>query len=300
MGDSKERRLLPFLYMIDDVEKWNDINELHKSNPNLGVSVSVDYLLEEIAVAEGSLSKRTEFLTKYCCIKQASSLAWLDTATVGKCFGDALRIEDFRGSYCVVGVDLSQTTDLSSCCVLIRKGSEDYVFSQFFLPGNRIDDAISRDGIPYRQYIDRGFLRISGENYVDFRDCYQWIVDLYEKYELYPQYIGLDRYCAQYLQQDLKTYGFLTDTIGQGFNLSPVLREMEGRMKDGTIHCGDNDLLKIHFLDAALKTDTELAKVRLIKLSPTAHIDGVAALSDAFAIRMFKREELGDRLENTE
>ena len=69
-------------------------------------------------------------------------------------------------------------------------------------------------------------------------------------------------------------------------------------MKDGTIHCGDNDLLKIHFLDAALKTDTELAKVRLIKLSPTAHIDGVAALSDAFAIRMFKREELGDRLEN--
>ena len=300
LGDSKERRLLPFLYMIDDVEKWNDINELHKSNPNLGVSVSVDYLLEEIAVAEGSLSKRTEFLTKYCCIKQASSLAWLDTATVGKCFGDPLRIEDFRGSYCVVGVDLSQTTDLSSCCVLIRKGGEDYVFSQFFLPGNKIDEAISRDGIPYRQYVDRGLLTLSGENFVDFRDCFRWILDLYEKYELYPQYIGLDRYCAQYLQQDLKTYGFLTDTIGQGFNLSPVLREMEGHMKDGTIHCGDNDLLKIHFLDAALKTDTELAKVRLIKLSPTAHIDGVAALSDAFAIRMFKREELGDRLENTE
>ena len=52
LGDSKESRLAPFLYMIDDIEKWNDINELRKSNPNLGVSVSVDYLLEEIAVAE--------------------------------------------------------------------------------------------------------------------------------------------------------------------------------------------------------------------------------------------------------
>ena len=35
-GNSKERRLLPFLYMIDDVEKWNDIDELKKANPNMG------------------------------------------------------------------------------------------------------------------------------------------------------------------------------------------------------------------------------------------------------------------------
>ena len=65
LGESKEKRLLPCLYMIDDVEKWDDINELQKSNPNLGVSVTVDFLLEEIAVAEGSLSKKAEFLTKY-------------------------------------------------------------------------------------------------------------------------------------------------------------------------------------------------------------------------------------------
>lgn len=57
-GTSSETRLAPFLYMIDDVDRWNDLNELRKSNPNLGVSVSYDYLLEEIAVAEGSLSKR--------------------------------------------------------------------------------------------------------------------------------------------------------------------------------------------------------------------------------------------------
>ena len=75
LGDSKERRLAPFLYMIDDIQKWNDINELRKSNPNMGVSVSVDYLLEEIAVAEVSLSKKAEFLTKYCNIKQNSSQA---------------------------------------------------------------------------------------------------------------------------------------------------------------------------------------------------------------------------------
>lgn len=82
LGESKETKLAPFLYMIDDVEKWNDINELQKSNPNMGVSVSVDYLLEEIAIAESSLSKRAEFITKYDCLKQNSSLAWLDAHVV--------------------------------------------------------------------------------------------------------------------------------------------------------------------------------------------------------------------------
>lgn len=100
MGESKEKRLLPFLYMIDDVEKWNDINELHKSNPNLGTSITVDYLLEEIAVAEGSLSKKAEFLTKYCNIKQNSSLAWLPAKLVADASGDALDLEGFRNSYC--------------------------------------------------------------------------------------------------------------------------------------------------------------------------------------------------------
>ena len=76
-GRSKERRLLPFLYIIDDVEKWDDIKELMKSNPNLGVSVQPDFYQEEIAVAKGSLSKKIEFLTKYCNIKQNSSVAWL-------------------------------------------------------------------------------------------------------------------------------------------------------------------------------------------------------------------------------
>ena len=111
LGNSNETRLLPLLYMIDDIEKWNDIEELKKSNPNLGVSVSVDFYKEEIAVAEQSLSKKTEFLTKYCNIKQNSSVAWLPYEVVDATFGDTYKLEDFRECYCVGGIDLSQTTD---------------------------------------------------------------------------------------------------------------------------------------------------------------------------------------------
>lgn len=298
LGDSKERRLLPFLYMIDDVEKWDDINELQKSNPNLGVSVSVDYLLDEIAVAEGSLSKKAEFICKYCNLKQNASTAWLSTETVNKCCGDALKLEDFRSTYCVGGLDLSRTTDLTSACIVIEKDGELYVFAKFFLPAEKIQEASERDGVPYQIYVQRGLLQPSGDNFVNYQDCYQWFVDLVQKYEILPLQIGYDRYSAQYLVQDLKAFGFHTDDVFQGHNLSPVIYETEGMMRDGRIHIGDNDLLKIHFLESALKIDTEFNKAKLVKLNSTSHIDGMAALLDAMCVRQKWFAEIGSQLAN--
>ena len=298
LGDSKEKKLLPFLYMIDDIEKWNDINELRKSNPNLGVSVSVNYLLEEIAVAEGSLSKKAEFITKYCNLKQNSSLAWLDAQVVEGMSGEQLSLEDFRSSYCVAGIDLSQTTDLTFATVVIEKAGELYVFAKAWLPAEKIDEAIARDGVPYNIYIQRGLLDVSGDNFVDYHDCYNWLTMLVEQYEILPLKIGYDRFSAQYLVQDLNGYGFQTDDVYQGDNLWPVLQEMEGLFKDGKVHIGDNDLLKIHLLNSAIKISTERGRGKLIKLNPSSHIDGVAALADAFCVRQKWYDTIGVQLRN--
>lgn len=298
MGDSKEKRLLPFLYMIDDVDKWNDINELRKSNPNLGVSVSVDFMLEEIAIAEGSLSKKAEFLTKYCNIKQNSSLAWLPSKVVEAASGDALELSDFTNSYCVAGIDLSQTTDLTAAVVVIERNKELYVFAHFWLPGEKIDEATQRDGVPYNIYIQRGLLSPSGENFVDYHDCFRWVVDMVEKYQIYPLKVGYDRYSAQYLIQDLSAYGFQCDDVYQGENLYPVILETQGIMEDGRLHIGDNDLLKAHLLNSAVKMSTERGRGKLVKLQPTMHIDGCAALLDAMTVRQKWCGELGDQLRN--
>ena len=298
LGDSKERRLLPVLYMIDDVDKWNDINELRKSNPNMGVSVSVDYMLEEIAVAEGSLSKKAEFITKYCNIKQNASTAWLSTQAVGKCCGDPLHLDGFAHSYCVAGIDLSQTRDLTAACVVIERGGELYVFAHFWLPAEKIDEAIARDGVPYRAYIQRGLLSPSGENFVDYHDCYNWLVGMVEQYEILPLKIGYDRYSADYLTQDLKAYGFQCDDVFQGSNLYGVMQETAGLIEDGKLHIGDNDLLKIHFLDSAIKMDNERGRGRLVKVNNSRHIDGMAALLDAMTVRQKWAPEIGEQLKN--
>lgn len=298
LGDSKETRLAPFIYQIDDVNKWNDINELQKSNPNLGVSVSVDYLLEEIAIAEGSLSKKAEFMTKYCNIKQNSALAWLSTQDIQKAICEHLDFEAFRGSYSVGGIDLSQTTDLTACTCVIERDGVLNVFAHFFLPAEKIQEATERDGLPYQAYIERGLLTPSGDNFVDYRDCYKWFTDLVEQYEIYPLVTGYDRYSAQYLIQDMNAYGFVTDDVYQGDNLYPVLMEFEGLLKDGKIRIGDNDLLKVHLLNSALKMNQERGRGKLIKLNPNDHIDGMAALADAMTVRQKWYAQYGEQLRN--
>lgn len=298
LGDSREKRILPLLYMIDEMEKWNDINELRKSNPNLGVSVSIDYLLEEIAVAEGSLSKKTEFITKYCNLKQNSSLAWLPAKVVEEARGMMTQLSDFRGCYCVGGIDLSQTTDLTACCAVIEKGEKLYVFTQFFMPREKIDEATARDGLPYRKYVQLGIVTESGENMVDYEDCYRWFVELVEKHKIYPLKVGYDRYSALELVKRMESYGFHMESVYQGENLTGVINMTEGTAKDGRFAIGDNDLMAVHMLNSAIKLNAETGRKKLIKLRATDRIDGMASLLDAMCMRQVYNEELGEQLRN--
>lgn len=298
-GNSKENRLAPFLYMIDDPAKWNDINELRKSNPNMGVSVSVDFFLEEINIAESSLSKRSEFICKYCNLKSNASTCWLDYETVDKASGPALNIEDFRRHYAVVGIDLSKAVDLTSVCAVIEHKGELYVFSRFYMPAERLETATAEDGVPYDIYRQQGWLQLSGENHVDYKDAYKFVIELWKKYEIIPIVIGYDRYSATYLVDDLKAAGLKTDDVYQGFNLTPVSQELFGLLKSGKVHIGANNLLKAHLLNAAMKTDLETGKIKLVKSGPRARVDGVAALLDAFCVRQKWWADYGSRLTNS-
>ena len=296
MGSSKETRFAPILYTIDDVALWNDLNELKKANPNLGVSVSYDYMLEEIAVAEGSLSKRAEFLTKYCNIKQSSSTAWLEFQTVERCLSERIDLSTLAHHYCVGGVDLSQAIDLTSACVVIEDKGRLYVIQHYWMPHERLEKAIEEDGVPYRQLIQKGFLSLSGENYVDYNDVFEWFRNLVEQYEILPLQVGYDKWCATYFVDQMTKYGFHMDDVRQGSNLTPVIREVDGLLKDGVVCIGDNVLTQAHFLNSALKQEED--RVRLVKISKRARIDGMAAFLDAMTVRQKHYANIGAQLKN--
>jgi phage terminase large subunit-like protein len=298
-GNSREKRLLPFLYQIDDLDKWSDLSELQKSIPNLGVSVSASYILEEIAKAEDSLANKAEFLTKFACIKQNSSQAWLTAQDVKKCFGNDLMFEDFRHTYALGGIDLSLAVDLTAAVIVIEKDGVSWFFTQFFMPENKVEEATARDGLPYRIYAQRGLLTICGENTVDYHAVHEWFQMLEREYEILPLKVGYDRYSAAYLVQDMEADGYDMESVSQGSNLTGVLIDMEGMIKDGRLRCANNnDLMKVHMLDAALKFEDGTNRRRLIKINQRQHIDGMAALSDAICMRHNYYEELSAQLSN--
>jgi phage terminase large subunit-like protein len=141
-------------------------------------------------------------------------------------------------------------------------------------------------------------LTLSGENYVDYKDVYNWFVSLLDKYEIYVLKIGYDRYSAQYLINDLAGKGFHVDDVFQGENLTPVIREFEGILKDGNFKICGNNLLKGHFLNVALKHNMETRKFRPVKIERRARIDGFVSVIDAMTVRQKYYEEIGSLLKN--
>lgn len=299
-GNSREKRLLPFIYMIDDIEKWDSIEELKKSNPNLGVSVSAEYYLEQIEIARNSISKKVEFMTKFCNIKQNSAVAWLDYWDVMKCVHEEkpLSLEDFKGCYCVGGIDLSRTTDLTAASIVINRDGINHIFTRFYMPQKRYEVAINEDNTPYNIYRDRGFLFISGENQVDYKDVYNWFIELVKVYKIKPLKIGYDKYSANYLVEDLKTAGFHTDDVYQGTNLTPILHEFEGNLKDGLFDFGDNSMLAAHFLNVAVDINLNDSRMKPVKIEKRMRIDGAMSVFDALTMVSKYHNEIGKKLLN--
>ena len=299
-GNSDEARLLPFLYIIDDIEKWDSMDELAKSNPNLGVSVMPEFYIEQIAVAKQSLSKKIEFLTKYCNIKQNSSVAWLDYNDVMKAVNldKPINLEEYRGCYCVGGIDLSRTTDLTAASIVIWSDGKWHVVTKFYMPQTRYEIAIDEENTPYNIYREKGFLQISGENQVDYHDVFNWFLELVKKYKIRPLYIGYDRYSAGYLIQELNGAGFKTDDVYQGTNLTPILHQFEGDLKDGQYDFGDNSLLAAHFLNVAVEINVNDSRMKPVKIEKRQHIDGAVSVFDAMTMVSKYHNEIGKKLQN--
>ena len=96
----------------------------------------------------------------------------------------------------------------------------------------------------------------------------------------------------------MAAYGFHMDDVYFGENLYGVILETQGLLEDKKIRIGDNDLLKSHLLNSAIKMSTERGRGKLVKLSPSLHIDGVAALLCAFCVRQKWHQEIGEQLKN--
>ena len=144
----------------------------------------------------------------------------------------------------------------------------------------------------------KAFLKISGEYQVDYKDVFNWFIELVKVYKIKPLKVGYDRYCAGYLVQEMKEAGFHMDDVYQGTNLTPVLHTFEGDLKDGAYCLGENNLLRAHLLNVAVDININDSRMKPVKLEKRAHIDGAVSIFDALAVKMKFHKEIGRQLTN--
>ena len=92
--------------------------------------------------------------------------------------------------------------------------------------------------------------------------------------------------------------GFKMDDVYQGWNMTPAINKLEGVLSERRLKIGNNALLRVHLLDTALQKDRMTKKVKIVKVSEKAHIDGTAALLDALIVKDKWAGDYGRQLRN--
>lgn len=134
-----------------------------KANPNLGETITVDYLETRVAEARKQPSKQNIVLRLNFCQWTEAESAWMARETwsaaevgeddEGKVHGGQLvEIEDFLGAECYLATDLSFARDLTAIAAAFPDGDDVYLFVDFFTPRDTIRARAENDRVPYARW----------------------------------------------------------------------------------------------------------------------------------------------------
>ncbi len=165
------------IYTLDDGDDYTDERVWIKANPNLGVSVYVDYLRDRVAEAAVSPRKATDVLTKNFNVWQSSETRWM-TPEVWQRNGHAVDEESLKGAGAAGGLDLSLTTDITALCWAfpLVDGRHPMIW-RFFIPTDRLVERIRRDRVPYDAWIKQGWIIPCAGETIDYSLVTQTILD---------------------------------------------------------------------------------------------------------------------------
>jgi len=213
--------------------------------------------------------------------KQLKLNIWLDQSTDpfvdmevwDRCAGD---VEPDENAPCYIGVDMSATTDLTAVVAAFpnHDGSIS-VLPQFFLPGDLLRDRADRDGVPYPEWAELGYLTATPGNVIDYRAVTDHILELCARFDV--REIAFDPAYAQPVMGPLGDEGLPVITMRQGWvTQSPALNELERVIVGGTFRHGAHPLLRWCFSNVAIHTDSAGNRT-MHKGKSTGRIDGAVA-----------------------
>lgn len=269
------------IYCLDDDDNWQDEKTWIKSNPNLNVTVTSQYIKEQIQQAINTSSLEVSVRTKNLNQWLSSSEIWIaDTHIINAT--QKLNIEDFAGFNCYVGVDLSAVSDLTAVSFLIDTDDKYYFFNHYYLPESALSENSNAE--LYKRWQRMGLLTITEGNVTD----YDYITaDLMRINKIIAiNSIAYDTWNSTQWAIDATSKGLPLQPFSQALgNFNRATKEFERLILSNKIAIDDNEITRYCFRNVSLKFDHN-DNCKPVKSVRQNKIDGVIAMLEALGVML--------------
>lgn len=308
-GIDEDDTFFIMIHDLDDGDDWEDPNCWVKANPNLGVTVSMDFLIGEYNKAKNQPSKIPNFKTKHLNMWVDAPEVWIDAKYWDAC-QQPIKEENFALLGNCGGLDLSSTTDITAYAMISdpdEKGVRDLKV-WCFCPKETIDKRSKEDGVPYRYWASMKrenaedendtYLIATEGNMVDYNVVKNTIVKQYFKHK--TKHVEYDRKFSGVLVQNLMDESVELSPFSQTLmNYTSPTKEFQRLIMSAKLRVGKNPILKYMLSGCVPIYDTN-ENVRLDKSKSKKRIDGIIASIMAMAGTMTVEEVDESKYNNPE
>lgn len=265
-----------------------------KANPLLGVTLAEKYLEDVVAQARAIPGKMNTILRLHFCVWTDADQAWISREAWEACEDATLRIEDFAGRPCWIGLDLGATQDITGRAIVFEDGVDEEgrprfaLFANGFTPAETLAAREAQDRAPYSVWARAGFLVALPGKVIRFDEIARDLVDLDARFEV--EAIAYDRWLIRQLETTLDDLGVTLPLVEhpQGWNrrkdselwMPDSIKGIEELILEGRLRIEANPALR-SAVASAVMLESPVGLRRFEKRRATGRIDLAVAATMA-------------------
>jgi len=259
-----------------------------KANPNLGVSVTPQYLREQVMEARDLPSKRNLVLRLNFCRWTEASESWTDLDHWDLC-NTPVQTSALAGRRCYGGLDLASVSDFTALAWLFPPETEPdtglwQVVLRLYLPEAAVKKMREKHRLPVDKWVSDGLVTVTPGNVTDYGFIKRDIAADRELFNV--QEIAFDRYNSSQLVTDLQDAGALMVGFGQGYaSMSAPIKELERIYMSHRLATGGHKVLRWMATNVVATKDAA-DNVKFDRQKSTQKIDGMVAVAMALGRAM--------------
>lgn len=274
-GTKKDDSYFVFICMADNPDDYTNPIEHEKANPNYGVTIRPQDILEEALQAQNDPSGRNEFLNKSLNIytnAMSSYFSLYDVQESDAKYDWTLEELAKLPINWYGGADLSKMYDLTGVSLHGRYNDVDISITHGFMPVMQAHMKASEDNIPFFWWQENDWLTLCNDEVIKYDDVVEWFVKMRDM-GFKPKWIGYDKRYAREFVLKMKKAGFkMRDQSQRYVEKTEAFREVEKQIKQGCFYYVHNRAFEYCISNVKAVEDSD-DFVRFEKIHPSQRID---------------------------